>query len=108
MCSYKLRIIGHSLGAGAGCLICYMINTDLTLMEEFEGIEVECCGIATPPVLNRELAMGCRDSITSLILEVRFACLITNIAEAVPVFIQQFFVTTHNATDSRVYSRAHI
>lgn len=67
---YHLKIIGHSLGGGAGGLLCYMINHDPVLRSELGGVNAECFGIATPPVLSQDIAYQCEDHTTTLVLEV--------------------------------------
>lgn len=67
---YHLKIIGHSLGGGAGSLLCYMINHDPILLSELGGMNAECFGIATPPVLSKDIAYQCEDHTTTLVMEV--------------------------------------
>ncbi|GMH35958.1 hypothetical protein BSKO_03826 [Bryopsis sp. KO-2023] len=66
---YSLKLIGHSLGAGAASLLCFMINNRSDLSGEFGGLTAECVGIATPPVLSRDQAISCKDQVVTLVME---------------------------------------
>lgn len=59
---YKLIVVGHSLGAGTASLITLLVK------QERPDIDMHCYAYAPPCVLSPELAMGCKDLITSIAL----------------------------------------
>jgi len=56
---YKVKICGHSLGAGVSCLLGVFLKS--------RGIDVEVMAFATPACLSYEASLECRDYVTSII-----------------------------------------
>lgn len=56
-------------------MLAHMIHNDPQAKAAAAGIKVSAVGVATPAVLTEELALGCSDYITSVVLMVRhFSC----------------------------------
>lgn len=65
---YKLLLVGHSLGAGTACLLAHWIHNVTEAKAIMEGVDVRAVGVATPAVLTADLAEGCSDYVTSVVL----------------------------------------
>lgn len=69
---YKLKIIGHSLGAGTASIIAAILKTRLFTnnLELFHNADVRAIVFATPPVMSEELAtaVGRDELVLSIIL----------------------------------------
>ncbi|KAI5059894.1 hypothetical protein GOP47_0024314 [Adiantum capillus-veneris] len=62
---YKLVLTGHSLGAGAACLLSYLLresvgsgNTRISLRLGISSSMIECWGFGCPPCVDRQLCEG--------------------------------------------------
>ena len=57
---YCIRIVGHSLGAGAAAMLAIWLKRS--------GVEdVTCYAFATPNCVSLDLAEGCQDYVTSVV-----------------------------------------
>lgn len=65
---YSLLLVGHSLGAGTAAMLAHMLKNDPKASAMVAGIKFQAVGVATPAVLTEELAEGCSDYITSVVL----------------------------------------
>ena len=64
----RLQLVGHSLGAGTAALLAHVARNDPDARRLLRGIDVTAFGIATPAVLSADLADGCKDYVTSVVL----------------------------------------
>mmetsp|Transcript_33061 Transcript_33061/g.67473 ORF Transcript_33061/g.67473 Transcript_33061/m.67473 type:complete len:393 (-) Transcript_33061:332-1510(-) len=62
---YKLLICGHSLGAGASCLLGVLLRSRIPALRK-DGM-VRVVAYATPPVLNYDACLACRSFATSIV-----------------------------------------
>lgn len=60
---YRIVCTGHSLGAGVACL------TAMILHDELHISNVRAYAYATPPVLDKTAALGCKDYVISVVHE---------------------------------------
>jgi hypothetical protein len=51
-------------------MLAHLIRTNKEAADIMAGVDVRAVGVATPAVLTEELAEGCSDYITSLVLQV--------------------------------------
>ncbi|KAF8068165.1 unsaturated glucuronyl hydrolase [Scenedesmus sp. PABB004] len=65
---YDLLLVGHSLGAGTAAMLAHLLVNDAAASKVMAGVKVTAVGVATPAVLTRELAEGCSDYVTSVVL----------------------------------------
>ncbi|XP_047312502.1 uncharacterized protein LOC124915782 isoform X2 [Impatiens glandulifera] len=66
---FRLRIVGHSLGAATASLLAIMIRRKTTEELGFDPKIVTAVGVATPPCVSRELAECSSDFITSVVMQ---------------------------------------
>ena len=58
---YRIRFIGHSLGAGVACMTALLLRTRL------KDLDMDVLAYAPPPILNYDAAVACRDFCTSIV-----------------------------------------
>ncbi|CAM9182557.1 unnamed protein product [Chrysoparadoxa australica] len=59
---YTVRVLGHSLGAGVGALLGYLLHTKGTIKD------IKVIGFAPPACMDETLAAACDDFVTSVVL----------------------------------------
>jgi len=64
---YRLKIVGHSLGAGTAAVLTFLIRTQLSHL--FPPETVYCTGVATPACLSYELVLATSPYITTVVCE---------------------------------------
>eukprot|EP00882_Tetradesmus_deserticola_P016094 GHRQ01017169.1.p1 GENE.GHRQ01017169.1~~GHRQ01017169.1.p1 ORF type:complete len:457 (+),score=187.64 GHRQ01017169.1:227-1597(+) len=65
---YELLLVGHSLGAGTAAMLAHVITNNAEAGRVMAGVKFQAVGVATPACLTEELAAGCSDYVTSLVL----------------------------------------
>lgn len=67
---FRLRLIGHSLGAATASLLAIMLHKKSTKELGFDPQIVSAVGFATPPCVSKELAESCSDYVTTVVMQV--------------------------------------
>lgn len=67
---FRLRLVGHSLGGAIASLIAIMLRKKSREDLGFSPDIVSAVGYATPPCVSRELAEGCSDFVTTVVMQV--------------------------------------
>ncbi|KDP26557.1 hypothetical protein JCGZ_17715 [Jatropha curcas] len=66
---FRLRLVGHSLGAATASLLAIMLRKRSPEELGFSPDIVSAVGYATPPCVSRELAESCADFITTVVMQ---------------------------------------
>ncbi|KAI8477317.1 MAG: hypothetical protein J3K34DRAFT_108965 [Monoraphidium minutum] len=65
---YDLTIVGHSMGGGVGALVGHVLTTTAEVTAKLGGAKVECRCICPAAVMSSEIATGCGNYVTSLVM----------------------------------------
>ena len=79
---FRLRLVGHSLGAATACLLAIMLRRRSYEELGFSPDIVSAVGYATPPCVSKELAESCADFVTTVVMQVVVYLLVLLIKEA--------------------------
>ncbi|XP_074316108.1 uncharacterized protein LOC141652501 [Silene latifolia] len=66
---YRLRLVGHSLGAATASLLAIMLRKKSDSELGFDPNMVTAVGIATPPCVSKELAESCCGYVTNVVMQ---------------------------------------
>ncbi|XVF71969.1 hypothetical protein PTKIN_Ptkin12aG0082900 [Pterospermum kingtungense] len=66
---FRLRLVGHSLGAATASLLAIMLRKKSKLELGFSPDIVSAVGFATPPCVSKELAETCSDFVTTIVMQ---------------------------------------
>ncbi|KAJ9176421.1 hypothetical protein P3X46_011733 [Hevea brasiliensis] len=66
---FRLRLVGHSLGAAIASLLAIMLRKRSYEELGFSPDIVSAIGFATPPCVSRELAESCADFVTTVVMQ---------------------------------------
>ncbi|KAG9155660.1 hypothetical protein Leryth_003948 [Lithospermum erythrorhizon] len=66
---FRLRLVGHSLGAATASLLAIMLRKKSSEELGFNPEIVSAVGYATPPCVSKELAESCCDFVSTVIME---------------------------------------
>ncbi|KAK9684926.1 hypothetical protein RND81_10G243200 [Saponaria officinalis] len=66
---FKLRLVGHSLGAATASLLAIMLRKKSDRELGFDPNTVTAVGIATPPCVSKELAESCCGYVTNVVMQ---------------------------------------
>lgn len=66
---YRLRLVGHSLGASTASLLAMMLRKKSATELGFDPSTVTAVGIATPPCVSKELAESCCDFVSTVVMQ---------------------------------------
>ncbi|KAE8673113.1 LOB domain-containing protein 16-like [Hibiscus syriacus] len=66
---YRLRLVGHSLGAATASLLAIMLRKKSKKELGFSPDIVSAVGFATPPCVSKELAETCSDFVTTIVMQ---------------------------------------
>ncbi|XP_010679220.2 uncharacterized protein LOC104894639 isoform X3 [Beta vulgaris subsp. vulgaris] len=66
---FRLRLVGHSLGASTASLLAMMLRKKSATELGFDPNIVTAVGIATPPCVSKELAESCCDYVTTVVMQ---------------------------------------
>ncbi|XP_021844403.1 uncharacterized protein [Spinacia oleracea] len=66
---YRLRLVGHSLGASTASLLAMMLRKKSATELGFDPSTVTAVGIAPPPCVSKELAESCRDYVSTVVMQ---------------------------------------
>ncbi|OMO78447.1 Lipase, class 3 [Corchorus capsularis] len=66
---FRLRLVGHSLGAATASLLAIMLRKKSRMELGFSPDIVSAVGFATPPCVSKELAESCSDFVTNIIMQ---------------------------------------
>ncbi|KAH9602787.1 hypothetical protein KSS87_023074 [Heliosperma pusillum] len=66
---YRLRLVGHSLGAATASLLAIMLRKKSDSELGFDPNMVTAVGIATPPCVSKELAESCSGYVTNVVMQ---------------------------------------
>uniref|UniRef100_A0A2C9UT48 Fungal lipase-type domain-containing protein n=1 Tax=Manihot esculenta TaxID=3983 RepID=A0A2C9UT48_MANES len=66
---FRLRLVGHSLGAAIASLLAIMLRKRSHEELGFSPDIVSAVGFATPPCVSRELAESCADFVTTVVMQ---------------------------------------
>ena len=67
---FRLRLVGHSLGAATASLLAIMLRKKSSKELGFSPDIVTAVGYATPPCVSRELAECCYDYVGTVVMQV--------------------------------------
>uniref|UniRef100_A0A803LFE0 Fungal lipase-type domain-containing protein n=1 Tax=Chenopodium quinoa TaxID=63459 RepID=A0A803LFE0_CHEQI len=67
---FRLRLVGHSLGASTASLLAMMLRQKSATELGFDPSTVTAVGIATPPCVSKELAESCCDYVSTVVMQV--------------------------------------
>ncbi|XVF80936.1 hypothetical protein PTKIN_Ptkin15bG0115600 [Pterospermum kingtungense] len=66
---FRLRLVGHSLGAATASLLAIMLRKKSKVELGFSPDIVSAVGYATPPCVSKELAESCSDFVTTVVMK---------------------------------------
>lgn len=66
---FRLRLVGHSLGAATASLLAIMLRKKSDGELGFDPNAVTAVGYATPPCVSKELAEGCIDYVATVMMQ---------------------------------------
>ncbi|KAL9227581.1 hypothetical protein vseg_003255 [Gypsophila vaccaria] len=66
---FRLRLVGHSLGAATASLLAIMLRKRSNKELGFDPNMVTAVGIATPPCVSKELAESCCGYVTNVVMQ---------------------------------------
>lgn len=66
---FRLRLIGHSLGAATASLLAIMLRKQSIKELGFDPQIVSAVGFATPPCVSKELAESCSNYVTTVMMQ---------------------------------------
>ncbi|XP_021898412.1 uncharacterized protein LOC110815066 [Carica papaya] len=66
---FRLRLVGHSLGGATASLLAIMLRKKSHDELGFSPDAVSAIGYATPPCVSKELAEGCSDYVTTVVMQ---------------------------------------
>ncbi|KAK8650739.1 hypothetical protein V6N13_140366 [Hibiscus sabdariffa] len=66
---FRLRLVGHSLGAATASLLAIMLRKKSKKDLGFSPDIVSAVGYATPPCVSKELAETCSDFVTTIVMQ---------------------------------------
>ncbi|KAK5813396.1 uncharacterized protein LOC108467565 [Gossypium arboreum] len=66
---FRLRLVGHSLGAATASLLAIMLRKRSKKELGFSPDVVSAVGYATPPCVSKELAETCSDFVTTIVMQ---------------------------------------
>ncbi|KAE8679637.1 LOB domain-containing protein 16-like [Hibiscus syriacus] len=66
---YRLRLVGHSLGAATASLLAIMLRKKSKKELGFSPDIVSAVGFAIPPCVSKELAETCSDFVTTIVMQ---------------------------------------
>ncbi|XVF21617.1 hypothetical protein REPUB_Repub12eG0105800 [Reevesia pubescens] len=66
---FRLRLVGHSLGAATASLLAIMLRKKSKMELGFSPDIVSAVGYATPPCVSKELAEACSDFVTTIVMQ---------------------------------------
>ncbi|KAL8142610.1 hypothetical protein V2J09_015642, partial [Rumex salicifolius] len=66
---FRLRLVGHSLGAATASLLAVMLRKKSCKELGFDPDRVTAVGFATPPCVSKELAESCSDFINTVVMQ---------------------------------------
>ncbi|XP_007050343.2 PREDICTED: uncharacterized protein LOC18613178 [Theobroma cacao] len=66
---FRLRLVGHSLGAATASLLAIMLRKKSQMELGFSPDIVSAVGYATPPCVSKELAENCSDFVTTIVMQ---------------------------------------
>ncbi|XVF32421.1 hypothetical protein REPUB_Repub17cG0081100 [Reevesia pubescens] len=66
---FRLRLVGHSLGAAIASLLAIMLRRKSKMELGFSPEIVSAVGYATPPCVSKELAEACSDFVTTIVMQ---------------------------------------
>ncbi|XP_065874972.1 uncharacterized protein [Euphorbia lathyris] len=66
---FRLRLVGHSLGAATASLLAIMLRKRTSEELGFSPDIVSAVGYATPPCVSRELAESCANFVTTVVMQ---------------------------------------
>lgn len=67
---FKLRLVGHSLGGATASLLAIMLRKKSFKELGFNPDIIDAVGYATPPCVSKELAEGCSNFVTTVVMQV--------------------------------------
>lgn len=67
---FRLRLVGHSLGASTASLLAMMLRKKTAAELGFDPSTVTAVGIGTPPCVSKELAESCCDYVSTVVMQV--------------------------------------
>lgn len=68
---YRLRLVGHSLGAAAAALLAIMLRQRPAEDLGFDPNIISAVGFGTPPCVSKEVAESCASFVSNVVLQVR-------------------------------------
>ncbi|CAO2818805.1 unnamed protein product [Amaranthus hypochondriacus] len=66
---FRLRLVGHSLGASTASLLAMMLRKKTAAELGFDPSTVTAVGIGTPPCVSKELAESCCDYVSTVVMQ---------------------------------------
>ncbi|KAG8370776.1 hypothetical protein BUALT_Bualt13G0018700 [Buddleja alternifolia] len=66
---FRLRLVGHSLGGSTASLLAIMLRKKSSKELGFSPDIITAVGYATPPCVSKELAEGCCDFVTTVVMQ---------------------------------------
>ncbi|KAK2970149.1 hypothetical protein RJ640_019617, partial [Escallonia rubra] len=66
---FRLRLVGHSLGGATASLLATMLRKKSIEELGFSPDIVSAVGFGTPPCVSKELAEGCSDYVTTIVMQ---------------------------------------
>ncbi|XP_056684616.1 uncharacterized protein [Spinacia oleracea] len=66
---FRLRLVGHSLGASTASLLAMMLRKKSATELGFDPSTVTAVGIAPPPCVSKELAESCCDYVSTVVMQ---------------------------------------
>ncbi|XP_050208315.1 uncharacterized protein LOC126657646 [Mercurialis annua] len=66
---FRLRLVGHSLGAATASLLAIMLRKRSTEQLGVSPDIISAVGFATPPCVSKELAESCGDFVTTVVMQ---------------------------------------
>jgi pimeloyl-ACP methyl ester carboxylesterase len=67
---FRLRLVGHSLGAAIASLLAIMLRKKSPKELGFSPDIVTAVGYASPPCVSKELAESCSDFVINVVMKV--------------------------------------
>jgi len=64
---YKIRVVGHSLGAGVGVIFGMILRSRIEALRRDEGVKLKVLAFASPPILDIEASRSCKSFVTTFI-----------------------------------------
>lgn len=64
---YKIKVVGHSLGAGVGVIFSMILRSRMKVLREDKGTKLKVLAFASPPILDYEASVNCQDFVRTYV-----------------------------------------